>query len=389
MYFSQWLTIERGISDFWYNFIFTTSSILLVLTAPVAASIADKRGTKLPGLRITTVLSFIFFFLTGVIAAFFPSHWILAWIFGTLAMYLYLFCFTYYHPLLSDISIPEKRGLASGWGILGNELGQIAALLASIPLATGAIILFNSSLRAQVLIPSAIFFIIFALPMLIFFKEKNTARNIEINLRQEYKEIARSIIDLFKLPGLGRFFLAYFFFNDAIITASNNFAIYLDKVFGVSDTIKSLVLIGIIVVGAISAPISGWISDKFGWKKTLMWLLIGWAIIFPVFSLITNFSFFIVVMLIMGIWWGAIWSVTRAIVISLTPEHKLNQSFTFYTLMERFSTLIGPISWGIIVSFITQTGGLNYRMAAASMTIFILIGLYIAKGLPDAVVTKK
>jgi len=383
LYFSQWLTIERGVSDFWYNFIFTASSILLLLTAPVAASIADKRKIKLPGLRITTVLSFVFFFLTGVIAAFYPSHYVLAWIFATLAMYLYLFCFTYYHPLLSDVAPPEKRGLASGWGIFGNELGQISALLVSIPLATGAIVLFNTSLRAQTLIPAAILFLLFSLPMLVFFKEKSVKQEVEINIKSEYKGIIRSTLEMFKLPGLGRFFLAYFFFNDAIITASNNFAIYLERVFGVSDTTKSLVLVGIILVGAIGAPISGWISDRIGWKKTLMWLLVGFAVIFPALAVISNFYIFLAVVIAMGLWWGGIWSVTRAIVIDLTPEYDLNQSFTFYTLMERFSTLVGPLSWGIIVAFASQTNGLNYRIAIASMTVFILVGLYIARKLPD------
>lgn len=383
IYFSQWLTIERGVSDFWYNFIFTASSILLLLTAPVAASIADKRKVKMPGLRITTILTFVFFFITGVIVAFYPTHTVWAMIFATLAMYAYLFSFTYYHPLMSDVAVSEKQGLASGWGIFGNELGQIVSLLLAIPLATGTIVLFNASPRAQTLLPSVILFFILSLPMLLFFKEKNVKQEVKVDIKQEYKGVIKSIIKMFKLPGLGRFFLAYFFFNDAIITASNNFAIYLDRVFGVNDTVKSLVLVGIIVVGAIGAPVGGWLSDKIGWKKTLMWLLFGWVIIFPVLALLTNFYAFLVVVVAMGIWWGAIWSVTRAIVMDLTPQTDLNQSFTFYTLMERFSTLVGPISWGLIVVFVSKTGGLNYRIAIASMTIFILIGLYIARKLPD------
>ena len=45
--------------------------------------------------------------------------------------------------------------------------------------------------------------------------------------------------------------------------------------------------------------------------------------------------------------------------------------------MERFSTLVGPISWGIIVAFLPTVNGVNYRIAIASMTVFILLGLYI------------
>jgi len=378
LYFSQWLVVEMGVKDIWYNLIFTISSVLLLLTAPIAASIADKTKIKMPGLRITTFLSFLFFFLTGIIAVSYPTHYVYALIFSTLAMYFYLFCFTYYHPLLSDIATPEKQGLASGWGIFGNEMGQIFGILISIPLATGTIILFNSSLRAQTLVPSAVLFFLFSLPMLIFFKEKNRRQDVLVDIKQEYKNIIHSIKEIFKIPDLGRFFLAYFFFNDAIITASNNFAIYLDRVFNINDTLKSLVLIGIILVGSIGAVVGGWISDRIGWKKTLDFLLIGWIIIFPILAIMPNFYIFLIFVSIMGIWWGAIWSVTRVAIIKLTPLDKLDQSFTFYTLMERFSTFVGPISWSIIVVLLSNINGLNYKIAMASMGVFCLIGFLIS-----------
>jgi len=47
LYFSQWLVVDKGVPDFWYNMIFTASSVLLLLTAPVLGSIADKTIGKL------------------------------------------------------------------------------------------------------------------------------------------------------------------------------------------------------------------------------------------------------------------------------------------------------------------------------------------------------
>src|SRR3990167_4616893 len=288
LYYSQWLVVEKGVSDFWFNITFVGSSILFLLTAPVVGGITDKLKVRLTGLRVTTFFSVVFFGLTGYIAVFYPDHYLWSVVTFTLATYFYLFCFNFYNPMLEEVAEPEQRGFASGWGQLGNGLGQIFGLLVTLPLATGTIILVGESQRAQALLPAAFLFLLFALPLLLFFEEKQKRQAVKINIVSEYKNVLRSARELVKAPGLGRFFLAYFFFNDAIITASNNFPIYLDRVFQINDKTKSLLLAGIIVVGAIGAPISGWISDKIGWKKTLIFLLLGWAIIFPVLASITN-----------------------------------------------------------------------------------------------------
>ncbi|MFH0969268.1 MAG: MFS transporter [Patescibacteria group bacterium] len=390
LYYSQWLVIDHGLPDLWFNATFVGSSILFILIAPVAGSIADKLKVRLPGLRITTILSFIFFLLTALIAVFYPDYYILSIITFTLATFFYLFCFTYYNPMLEDVALPEKQGLASGWGQFGNWLGQIFGLLITLPIATGAIILFSSaSTRAQTLIPASLLFFIFSLPIILLFKESARKKTVPISIREEYRNIISSTKDLFKSVGVGRFFLAYFLFNDAIITSSNNFPIYLEKLFGVDDTTKSFLLLGILVTSAIGALLSGWIADKIGFKKTLLGVLAGWLIIFPAMAITKNFSFFIIISLAMGLWFGPIWTVSRAFLLQLTPRNMLNKSFTFYTLFERFATFIGPLSWGLIVTLIPKTGNMNYRVAAFSMTIFIILGLIIASKLPSDSLRKK
>ena len=85
----------------------------------------------------------------------------------------------------------------------------------------------------------------------------------------------------------------------------------------------------------------------------------------------------------MGFWFGSIWTITRALLLQLTPANVLNKSFTYYTLIERFATLIGPISWGLIVTWLPKTNNINYRTAIFSMAVFVLIGLLIARKLPN------
>ena len=385
-YYSQWLVVDRGVSDFWFNMTFVGASFLFLLVVPVVGSIADKIKVNMPGLRITTILSVIFFFLTGLIATFFPEYYILSIVTFSFASFFYLFCFTFSNPLLRDVAVSEKRGLAAGWGQFGNWLGQIAGLLLAMLFITGTIKLFGDAGRAQTLIPATIFFFLFSLPILIFFKESGTRTKVQINVKAEYKNVFKSFLNLCKLPGVGLFFLAYFLFNDAIITASSNFPIYVDKLFGVDDNIKSYLLLGILVTSAIGAPVGGWIADKIGFKKTLLGILIGWMIIFPLMAMATNFTFFIFVAIAMGLWFGSIWAVTKAYLLQLTPPSMLNQSFTYYTLMERMATFVGPISWGLVVTYLPKTNGFNYRFAAIVMAVFVFVGFIIVRKFPD---TKK
>ncbi|MCL5011836.1 MAG: MFS transporter [Patescibacteria group bacterium] len=382
LYYSQWLVVDRGISDFWFNMTFVGSSLLFILTVPVASLIIDKIKIRIPGLRVVTILAIVFFAATALIALFAPDYYIISIITLSFAEYFYLFSFTFYNPLLREVATPEKQGLASGWGQFGNWIGEITGLLVAIPFATGAITLLGGAGRAQTLLPATILFTIFAIPLLLFFKEESKKIETKINIASEYKNVFRSFINLCKSPGVGLFFLSYFFFNDAVTTASNNFPIYVEAVFGSSDNIKSYLLIGILISSAISAPISGWIADKVGLRKTLWWVLGGWAIIFPAMAITTNFTVFVAVCIAMGLWFGSIWTVTRAYLLQLTPPEMITQSFTYYTLMERLATLVGPISWGLVVASLPTSGAFNYRMAAMVMALLVIIGLFFARKLP-------
>lgn len=377
LYFSQWLVVDKGVPDFWYNMIFTIGSVLLLLTAPILGSIADKNGRQQNYLNRITVIVFIFFLLASFTTLFFSQKVFLAALFFLLANYLYQFSFVFYNALLHYIALPEKWGRISGIGQTGNWLGQIAGLLITLPLASGAVYLVGEAGRAQTFLPAVIIFFVLALPMLLFFKlPKQEKVDNKIILKDEYKNYWSQFKELIKSPNMGLFLLAYFFFNDAIITASNNFPIYLQNVFAVADSTKSMLLVGILATSAVGAFCSGWVADKIGLKKSLMIVLGSWVVLFPLFGLTTNFTIFVVLAIIMGFLYGSIWTVTRAAMTALCPKDKLNFGFSFYTLAERVSTLVGPLTWGLITSLFIGLGPTRYRIAITVMAVFVAIGIF-------------
>ncbi len=380
LYFAQWIVIDRGISDLSFNLTFTISAILLLFTVPITGTVLDKHLRRIIGLRYTTILTTVFYGICALLAI--SNKEIHALIFFTLGLYFYLLSFTFYTPLINDISKPEKRGLVSGFGITANYLGQFTGLLIALPFSNGTLSLFGSTARAETLLPSVAAFFIISLPMLILFKEPKKESN-RLIFKFGIKEVVSETKLLFSASSVGLFILAYFLFNDAILTASNNFPIFLEQVWGVSDTIKTYILLGILITSAIGGTLSGYIADKFGHKRTLMFILGGWVLILPFIGFITNFTLFVIATTIMGIWFGSNWTVSRSVMSYVAPKGKHNLAFAYFGLAERASSFIGPIIWGLIVSNLISLGSYRYRIATLAVTGFIILGLIALSKIKD------
>ncbi len=380
LYFAQWIVIDKGVPDIYFNLTFTISAILLLLTAPISGTLLDKFLRRITGLRYATVFTAV---LLGACAlSVISDHPISALIFFTLGFYAYLLSFTFYTPLIKDIVKPEKRGFVSGLGITANYIGQIAGLLIALPLSTGSLSLFGATPRAETLLPSVLAFFICSLPMLIFFKEPQRPKE-NLMLKSRLKEVVRETKLLFSYHSVLVFLLAFFLFNDAILTASNNFSIFLEQVWGVSDTIKTYILLGILITSALGGILSGFIADRFGHKRTLMFILSGWVIILPAVGLITNFSLFVVATTVMGLWLGSNWTVSRSVMAYVAPKGKHNLVFAYYGLAERASALLGPVVWGLIVSNLLELGSFRYRLATLVISLFIILGLIALSRIKD------
>ena len=375
-YFSQWLVVDSGKPDWWYNATLIISSLLFILTAPIAGQRIDATGKKLSGLRIATLVAFIFYFSTALVTLFSPSLTLLAAILFTLAMYSYLLTFVFYTPMLSDLSMISNRAFVSGMGQGANYGGQVAGLLITLPLATGALYLFGAPGRAQTLLPATVIFGLLTLPMLLTYKEELTEKIKQaITIKEEYIKVFGTLKHIISLKNLLYLFIAYFLFSDALLTFSNNFPIFLEKVHGAEDAIKTYLTAGILILSAFGAVIFGKIADKKGKQKTLGFLLIGWTIFFPVLGVLSSFTAVIILCLIAGLFFGPVWGISRAMVADHAPKEIEASSFSFYILAERFATFIGPLMWSIALITTTDLER-SYAYGLTSMGVLTLLSLF-------------
>lgn len=372
LYFAQWIVVDRGVSDIYFNLTFTFSAIVLLFTVPISGTIIDNYMRRITGLRFTTCLTALFYGLTAFSAI--NNQNIYSLIFFTLGLYFYLLSFTFYTPLITDICQREKRGLISGLGIAANYCGQIIGLVVALPFSLGLISFFGAAPRAETLLPSVALFFLFSLPMLLFFSEPKKEPK-KLRLLTGIKETISETKFIFSFKNVVLFIIAYFMFNDAILTVANNYPIFMERVWEVPDSIKTYILLSILVTSALGGIFSGYIADKVGHKKTLMIILIGWVFLLPFLGLIDNFSLFVIATTLMGFWFGASWTVSRSLMSHIAPHGKHNLAFAYFGLAERASSFIGPLVWGLIVSQLIGLGSYRYRIAVLVMTVFIIFGI--------------
>jgi UMF1 family MFS transporter len=369
LYFSQWMVIDGGLSDFWYNATFAVSSILLFLSAPTLASFTDKYGGRKYFLNFATIGMFLGYGLAAAFAYLGTQYIFIITILFLLGQYFYQLSFVFYNTLIEDVADEEHRARASGIGQFSNSLGQVVGLLVALPF---------SATRLQPLFPALIIFIVLALPMMIFFidsKPKNNKLNIKV-LREGEKEYVKKMVTFFSLSIAVPMLVSFFFFNDAFLTISNNFAIYMERVYGVSDDIKNYLLLAVLFMGGVGAIVAGWVADKVGDLKTLKITLVFWVILIPALALSKGLISLTIFSILLGFLMGPIWTISRSYLSKTLKKEDLAYGFTFYTLAERFATLFGPLTWGGMIA-VLGIESVNYRIAMFTMVIFVLLGLII------------
>ena len=368
LYFAQWLVVDGGLSDFWYNALFAIATLLLLLSAPPLAAYVDKHGGAKFFLNWATVGTAVGYGAAALCALGSTHNVVLAALAFLVGQYFYQLSFVFYTPMLIQIAEPGRRARASGIGQFANALGQITAVLIALPLATS---------HAGPLLPAVLLFFVLALPMLLWFKDgRPSPVAIFPVFRSEFALSFKKLAAFLTTSAAGSFLLAYFFFNDAVITLSNNYAIVLERMFAAPDNAKSLLLLAILIMSAIGGVIAAWVAERVGVFKTLVGLLLCWVVMLPLLALAPTFAVFAVLTVPVGLLIGSSYSTARVYLTEILRPEEMNYGFSLFTLFERFASFVGPLSWGTTIALFGG-GILSYRAAIGTMAVLMLVGLVI------------
>lgn len=288
----------------------------------------------------------------------------------------------FYDAFLPGITSRQSYGRVSGYGFAMGYLGALAVLLivdVMLPAASHPEYLFY--LRFSFVVAAAFFFV-FSLPMFLFVPEPPQSKElresyVRAGMRQSF-ETLRALFVRKEHPSVARFLIAFFIYNDGILTVIAFAAIFAEQILKMSDK-DIIIFFAIVQTSAILGSVFfGILTDKIGPKKTITITLLLWLGIVSGAFFVQTVTQFYFVATFAGAALGSSQSASRTLMALMTPKEREAEFFGFYDgLCGKASAVIGPLSYGLVADMT------NERLATLFIGVFFLIGLIVLQGVRE------
>ena len=376
-YFAAYIATEGALTLWGYTV--AIGSLIAALISPILGAIADFRASK---------KKFMAFFIgLGVVSTalmFFvdqPGDWLLASILYILGTVGFAGSLVFYDSLLPHVANPDEIDQVSSRGYAMGYIGGGLLLLINVAMIfLGPSLLPNmdeteaTKLMMRLSLASvALWWALFSIP--IFKRVKEPVR------MAEEQELGQSVISV----GFQRFFKAIkeirefrdlFWFLLTFLVYANGIGtiITMAVAFGTDLGFGTMILIGtLLMVQFVAAPFAilfGKMSKKLGIKKSITISLVVYSLISVVGYFMTKEWHFLLLGFGVAMVQGGSQALSRSLVGQLMPKSKTAEFYGFFSVSEKFNTVIGPF----LFSIITQITG-NGRLAIISLVIFFVAGI--------------
>ena len=390
VYFKDVIASGEPVGDLYWSIGVSLSMVITAIISPVLGAIADFSAGKKRFLLFFTLVC-----ISSTALLYFTGE-------GTVLLALILFILAnigfeaglvFYDAFLPELTEPKNYGRVSGYGFAMGYLGSLATLAVAFPFIQ------NNLIRESFPL-SAVFFLVFAVPLFIFLKDtRKSVERKDSYLKIGFHRVFSTISNLKNYRNLGIFLLSFFFYIEGVNTViffSGNYARTTLKF-----SFEELIIFFLIVqtTAILGSVIFGIIADSAGQKKTITISLFIWIFTIAAAYLTSDpeagliqllygtfadsavefqKQSFYFIGLLAGSVMGATQSVSRSLMSKLTPPEKKTEFFGFYSFFGKSSAVVGPLVFGY-VSYITG----SQRIAILTICLFFVVGLGILKFVKD------
>ena len=358
--------------------------LVVAMIAPFLGAIADYSGAKKKFLFFFTTQAIIF---TGLLFFVVKGSVAMGMIFFILAEIGYRASQVFYNGFLPEIASAEEMGRVAGLGWAIGSSGGILCLVIVLAMIMGSN---GSNLMVRLsFVLTAIFFALAALPIFLWLPERAEKKKLppgENYWSIALKQLRNTISAAANFSEFLKFMLAFLIYNDGVIMALDFAAILGGVLFGIDQQGLILLMILVQITNVIGAYLFGWMVDRAGGKRTLIFSIL--LLILDVFWLYfaTSALQFYIIASIAGFAMAGIQSTSRTMVGMFSPPGRSAQFYGFFALTGRTSSFIGPAVFGWLAAMMTarylglgmeqnlaEQGG--HRVATLSIALFLFIGL--------------
>jgi UMF1 family MFS transporter len=360
------------------TFLFTLAlSISVAVNAavsPVLGAMSDRTGGRKRYLLVFTLLCVAPTVLIGFVDVG------LGLLFFAIANFAYQAALIYYDALLPDVAQPGMLGRLSGVGV---ALGYVGTIVSG--LLFGLTVTDDGETTAASFLLIGSLFALFAIPIFAIVHERSAIRSrfSPVEALTSWSQVVDTIRNARRFPGLMRFIVGRFFYTDPINTAIAVMSLFAIHAIGFSQTEARFVLIGLTVAAVAASFGWGFLADRIGPKRTLMWVLGSWAVGLLIVGLTLDRLPFLAAGAILGSGLGGVAVTDRLLLLRLAPPAQVGEMFGLYGLAGKASAVVGPLLYGAIIGLLQPTLGREaYRYAILSLLVLMVIGFLIVRKVP-------
>jgi UMF1 family MFS transporter len=365
---------EAG-GQFWFTFAVSASVLINAAVSPVLGAMSDRTGRRKPYLGVFTALTIV-----PTLAIGFVNIGIGLLVFG-IANFGYQAALIYYDALLPAVARPETRGRLSGVGVALGYLGTIVSGLL-FKLTTDAK---GDSTAASFLLVGSLF-TVFAAPIFLRVHERSPRGEPfrVIDAIRSWSQLRATIGHAQETPGLLRFIVGRFFYSDPVNTAIVVMSAFATQAIGFTSAEALNILLLLTVVAVLASFGWGWLSDRIGPRRTLLWVLVSWTGGLLLLGLVLDKIPFLLAGAVLGSGLGGVAVTDRLLLLRLARPAQVGEMLGLYGLAGKFSAVIGPIAYGSIVGLLLQPlGKVAYQIAILSLLVLMVIGYLIVRKVPE------
>ena len=381
-----------------YAFALAASTLSAGLLSPVVGALADARANKHVWLRFTA--------LAGAACclgmAFAPADppWLATALFMG-ALFFFELSYGFANAFLPDIATEEQMNRVSAFGFACGYLGGALALGAVLGLISyGDSAGWSGELKIRSgLAVMGLWWGVFSLPAIFFLRDRRRPQKPAVvdtthavtdigpytspsteriptsfwtAFRIALADVRRTLGDMRNYRMLALFLVGFLLYNDCVQTVISQASNFAEKDLGFELSELTMVVLMIQFVALPGALFIGWLSDRIGQQRVLMFCLAVWAAILLAAWFVNEKIHFWIMGACVALVMGGIQSVSRAIMGTMTPPEKSAEFFGFFNLSSKATCFIGPLIFGGVYAL---TG--KYKLAILSLLVQLVIGAII------------
>jgi MFS transporter, UMF1 family len=376
-YFGMFIAPEGSVTLWGYTV--AIGSIIAAVISPILGAIADFKGSKKKFMAFFVGLGVVSTALMYLVDT--PSDWLLACVLYIIGTVGFAGSLVFYDALLPHVANSDEIDEVSSRGYAMGYIGGGLLLLINVAMIfVGPNFMptmeYEEAVKLMMrlsLSSVAVWWAVFSIP--IFKHVKEPVRKIEKDeagmqfIAVGFRRFFKALKEISKFRDLFLFLLTFFVYSNGIGTI-----ITMAVSFGTDLGFGSTILIGtLLLVQFVAAPFAilfGKLSKKLGVKKSIYLSLLVYTLISIIGYGMTKEWHFILLGFAVATVQGGSQALSRSLMGSLMPKSKSAEFFGFFSVSEKFNTVIGPI----LFSVINQITG-NPRLAIISLVIFFIGGI--------------